>query len=115
MSADCLFCKFGRGEIPVGIVLQEERWLAFDDIQPQAPVHTLLIPRRHIATLDDAGEDDRELLGELLAAAPRVAAAKGLGARGYRTVINCRAEAGQSVFHLHVHVLGGRPMTWPPG
>jgi histidine triad (HIT) family protein len=112
---DCLFCRIAAGEVAAQLVHRDEHCVAFDDINPKAPVHTLIVPVRHIATLDDAGEEDVALLGHLLAVASRVAAGKGLASRGYRLVLNCRAEAGQSVFHLHVHLLGGRAMGWPPG
>ena len=115
MSDDCLFCRIIAGKIPARTVLEDEHALAFDDISPQAPVHTLVVPRRHIATLDDATDDDALLLGRLLRVATKVAALKGISESGYRTVVNTRAGAGQSVFHVHLHVLGGRPLAWPPG
>jgi histidine triad (HIT) family protein len=112
--SDCIFCKIVDGEIPSNKVLETDDVVAFPDVNPQAPVHLLVIPRRHIATLDDATEEDRELLGRILAAMPGLA--KQLGVAGaYRVVNNCGAPAGQSVFHLHFHLLGGREMNWPPG
>ena len=112
---DCLFCKMAAGEITPDVVYETPRVLAFNDIHPQAPVHILVIPKRHIATLDEFPDDEPALAGELLTAARQVAAEAGLSERGYRTVINCRSDAGQAVYHLHLHVLGGRQMHWPPG
>jgi histidine triad (HIT) family protein len=111
--SECLFCRIARGELGANVVAEDEQFVAFRDINPQAPVHVLVIPRAHVATLNEA--NDAALLGGLLAKAREVAQAEGLAARGYRVVINTNAEAGQSVFHLHAHVLGGRPMRWPPG
>ncbi len=113
MSA-CLFCRIVSGEIPAKVVHDDEDVLAFRDISPQAPVHVLLIPKRHIASVGDATEEDTALLGKLLLVAKGIAEKEGI-ASGYRLVTNRGAEAGQSVFHLHVHLLGGRPMGWPPG
>ena len=112
---DCLFCRIVAGEVPADIIYQDERSLAFRDINPQAPVHVLVIPRDHIESLDDAARNDEALLGHLLRVAARVANEQGLSESGYRTVINTGAGAGQSVFHLHLHVLGGRSLAWPPG
>lgn len=111
---DCLFCKMARGEIEPDIVWEDDEILAFRDIDPKAPVHCLVIPKRHIATLDDLVEDDARLVGRLTLVAKEVAARLGLG-RGYRTVVNCKEEGGQAVYHLHLHLLGGRQMGWPPG
>jgi histidine triad (HIT) family protein len=111
----CLFCKIVARELPAEVLFEDERALAFRDIAPQAPEHVLVIPKRHIATLADAGEEDRELLGHLLLVGARMADELGLVERGFRTVINTNAEAGQSVYHIHVHILGGRRMRWPPG
>ncbi len=111
--ADCLFCKIAKGELAATLVVQDERFVAFRDVNPQAPTHILVIPRAHVATLNDARDGD--LLGGLLACARDVARAEGLAERGYRVVINTNAEAGQTVFHLHAHLLGGRAMRWPPG
>jgi histidine triad (HIT) family protein len=115
MEQDCLFCRIIAGEISSDIVHQDERSLAFRDINPQAPVHVLVIPREHLESLDDASQRDEALLGHLLRVAARVANEQGLSESGYRTVINTGAGVGQSVFHLHLHVLGGRPVSWPPG
>lgn len=113
--ADCLFCKIVAGEIPAGVVYQDEQVTAFNDINPQAPMHVLVVPRRHIATLNGLTEADDELVGVMLRRAAALAAERGYAERGYRTVFNCQAEAGQTVFHIHLHVLAGRKLTWPPG
>jgi histidine triad (HIT) family protein len=112
---DTIFGKIARGEIPVETVYEDDEVVAFRDINPQAPVHLLVIPRRSIPTLNDAQPDDAALLGRLVLAAARVAREAGIAEGGYRTVINCNAAAGQTVLHLHLHVLGGRPLQWPPG
>jgi histidine triad (HIT) family protein len=114
---NCLFCKIVDGKIPADFVHQDERCVVIRDINPQAPTHVLVIPRDHIESLDDASQKDEPLLGHLLRVGARVAndLGHGNGEGGYRSVINTGAGAGQSVFHLHVHVLGGRPMDWPPG
>ena len=112
--ADTIFSKIVAGEIPADIVYEDDQCLAFLDIQPQAPVHILVIPRKPIEKVGDAEADDQELLGHLLLAASRVAKEQGVG-DAFRLVINNGADAGQSVFHLHLHILAGRPLTWPPG
>jgi histidine triad (HIT) family protein len=112
---DCIFCKIVAGEIPAKVVYEDDRAIAFRDINPQAPTHALVIPRAHIPSLAEADEGEEALLGHLLRVAARVAAADGHADAGYRTVINNGAGAGQTVFHIHVHVLGGRRLTWPPG
>ena len=114
MSDDCLFCKIAEGKIPADTVYEDERIIAFRDISPQAPLHVLIVPRKHIATLNDADEQDGDLFGHILLTAKRIAADQGMQA-GYRVVNNCGATAGQSVFHIHFHLLGGRPLGWPPG
>ncbi len=111
--SDCLFCKIARGEIPSKQAYSDDRVYAFHDIAPKAPTHVLVIPRRHIPKLSDAGPEDRELVGEVVARAAAIA--RDLGLDHYRLVANNGEGAGQSVFHLHFHVLGGRPMGWPPG
>ena len=111
----CIFCKIVAGGIPAEKVYEDDGAVAFRDINPQAPVHVLVIPRAHIASLDDAGEADAAKLGQLMLAAARVARQEGLSEGGYRTVVNTGAGAGQSVFHIHLHVLGGRTLAWPPG
>ena len=112
---NCLFCKIIAGEIPGELVHQDDRCIAIRDINPQAPTHVLVIPREHMESLNDASHRDEELLGHLLRVSARIANDAGHAEDGYRTVINTGTGAGQSVFHLHVHVLGGRPMNWPPG
>jgi histidine triad (HIT) family protein len=111
--SDCLFCKMVAGEIKPDVVYETDDILAFRDIHPRAPTHVLIIPKRHIPTLDDL--DDAGLGGALLLAVQTVARQEGLENQGYRTVINCRSHGGQEVYHLHLHLLGGRQMTWPPG
>ena len=116
IEQNCIFCQVVAGEISADIVHRDERAVVFRDINPQAPVHLLVIPREHVESLDEAaGRGDDETLGHLLRVASRVAHQEGLSEKGYRTVINTGAGAGQSVFHLHIHVLGGRPLHWPPG
>jgi len=110
---DCLFCKMVAGEIKPDIVYQDETVLAFRDINPQAPVHILIIPKKHVETLNDL--DDSDLAGHLLKTAVSLAKQEGLAEDGYRTVFNCNKNGGQEVFHLHLHLLGGRQMSWPPG
>jgi histidine triad (HIT) family protein len=112
---DCLFCKFVRGEIQPNKVYEDERVLAFRDINPQAPTHVLVIPKGHIATINDLEPEHAALVGELFLAAQEVARLEGLTESGYRTVMNCGRDAGQAVFHIHLHVLGGRALGWPPG
>lgn len=111
----CLFCRISGGEVPADILYQDEHCIVIHDINPQAPCHLLVIPREHIESLDDASHRDETLLGHLLRVGARVINQEGQAEVGYRTVINNGAGAGQSVFHLHVHVLGGRVMNWPPG
>ena len=113
MTENCLFCRIARKEIPASIVLENEHVVAFRDIDPKAPTHVLVVPRTHVATLDDVS--DAKLLGELLLAAAAIARTEGIVAGGYRTVVNCGADAGQTVFHVHLHLLGGRKLAWPPG
>lgn len=111
----CLFCRIVAGEIGSDLVAEGEEWIAFRDINPQAPTHILVVPRRHIATLDELGSGDESLVGALVGAAAEVARTEGLVEDGYRVVFNCGAGAGQSVFHIHLHLLGGRRFGWPPG
>ncbi len=112
---DCLFCKMVSAEIKADVVYENDNVLAFQDINPQAPVHFLVVPKRHISTINDLTDADTELVGQLFLAAKEVATKLGVAEEGYRTVMNCNALAGQSVFHIHLHVLAGRPMLWPPG
>jgi len=112
---DCLFCKIIAGEIPADVVYETDRVLAFRDLNPQAPTHVLIVPRRHVATINDITAEDATEVGLLIAAAARIAEDQGVAADGYRVVMNCNAAAGQTVFHLHLHLLGGRNFSWPPG
>ncbi|MBA2305146.1 MAG: histidine triad nucleotide-binding protein [Acidobacteria bacterium] len=112
---DCLFCKIIAGDIPASLLYEDERLVVLADINPQAPTHVLIIPRRHIATLNDLGPGDDALVGEMTRRAAAVVREHGLDSRGYRTVFNCNADAGQTVFHIHMHVLAGRRLAWPPG
>jgi len=112
---DCLFCKIVAGQVPGSIVYQDDRVVAFRDVNPQAPMHVLVVPRRHIASLNELDPEDDDLVGEVIRRAAALAAEQGHAERGYRTVFNCNADAGQTVFHIHLHVLGGRRLGWPPG
>ena len=113
-SVECIFCKIVAGEIPSEKVHEDDDVIAFRDLNPQAPVHVLVVPRKHIASLNEADAGDRAVLGQLLLTVQKLAGRLGVGS-GYRVVNNCGASAGQSVFHIHLHVLGGRSMGWPPG
>ena len=113
--AECLFCKIITREIPASIVYEDDRVLAFNDINPQAPTHVLVVPKRHIASLNDLSADDDQIVGELARRAAAIATERGISAGGYRTVFNTNRDAGQTVFHIHLHLLGGRVMRWPPG
>ena len=112
---DCIFCNIVAGEVPAEKVYQDEWVVGFRDLNPQAPVHVLLIPRKHIATINDIQIEDEVIVGRLISAAREIAAEEGLSKEGYRVVMNCNEAAGQSVFHIHLHLLGGRTMAWPPG
>jgi len=114
-NPDCLFCRILTGDIPAEIIYESETAIAFRDINPQAPTHVLIIPRKHIATINEIDEGDRTLVGGLYSAAREIAAAEGIADDGYRVVMNCNERAGQTVFHIHLHLLGGRAFTWPPG
>lgn len=115
MTVECLFCKMVSGQIKPNTVYEDNNVLAFKDINPQAPVHILVIPKRHIATLNDLDQESAELVSKLYLTAALIAKESAIAESGYRTVMNCNADAGQSVFHLHLHLLGGRIMRWPPG
>lgn len=113
--SECLFCKIIAGDIPAERVYEDDRVIAFRDINPVAPTHVLVIPRTHIASLNEASSEHREALGAVLLAAREVAKKEGIGERGYRLVVNTMKDAGQEVFHVHAHLIGGRPFGWPPG
>ncbi len=112
---NCLFCKMVAGDIKPDIVYEDDTVLAFRDLNPQAPVHILVIPKKHIATINDMSHEDEVLIGKLYMAATKITNQEGIAESGYRAVINCNREGGQEVFHIHLHILGGRSMTWPPG
>ncbi len=114
-ESNCLFCKIIDGQIPANKVYEDELSFAFRDINPQAPTHVLLIPKKHIASLNEVGSEDQSLMGHLISVAGQIAVQEKINDKGFRLVINTGADAGQSVFHIHLHVMGGRPMTWPPG
>jgi len=111
----CLFCKIINRDIPGSIVYEDDRVLAFNDINPQAPTHVLVVPKRHIASLNELQPGDDQILGELVRRAAAIAKERGISAGGFRTVFNTNSDAGQTVFHIHLHLLGGRSMSWPPG
>ena len=113
--SDCIFCKIASGEIPADLIYEDDLVVGFRDLNPQAPTHVLLIPRKHIASLNDLQPEDEAIVGRLYTAAAKVAAQEGIAEQGYRTLINCNDDGGQTVFHLHLHLLGGRRMSWPPG
>ncbi len=115
IMSDCLFCQIASGKIPAKIVHQDEDTVAFEDINPQAPFHVLVVPRRHIATVNDLTRDDDQVTGKLLRVAAALARERGCAETGYRTTVNTNADGGQLVFHVHLHVMGGRRMEWPPG
>ncbi len=112
---DCLFCKMVAGDITPDTVYENEDVLAFRDINPQAPTHVLVIPKQHVSTLNDLDDAHAPLVGKMIQAAAVIAGNEGFAEQGYRTVMNCNADGGQTVFHIHLHLLGGRPMRWPPG
>jgi histidine triad (HIT) family protein len=115
MSAACLFCKIVKREIPASIVYEDDRVIAFNDINPQAPTHVLVVPKRHIPSLNDMTPEDDGIVGEVVRRAAAIAAERGISAGGYRTVFNTNRDAGQTVFHIHLHLIGGRSLGWPPG
>ena len=112
---NCLFCKLAAGELEAEIVAEGDEWMAFRDIRPQAPTHVLVIPREHVSTVNDLKAYHEPLVGQLVRGAAEIARSEGIADEGYRLVLNCNRGAGQTVFHVHLHLLGGRPMTWPPG
>ena len=112
---DCLFCRIGSGDIPARVIYETDDVVAFRDINPQAPTHALVIPKRHIPSINHLAQGDAEIVGRLFLAAKEIAAAEGFSEPGYRVTMNCNAAAGQTVFHIHLHLLGGRDFSWPPG
>jgi histidine triad (HIT) family protein len=114
-TMSCLFCKIIAGEIPASKVYEDDQMVAFNDINPQAPMHVLVVPREHIATVNDLDAGHDALVGAMVRRAAAIAASRGFASGGYRTVFNCNPDAGQTVFHVHLHVIGGRRMAWPPG
>ncbi len=113
MAEPCIFCKIARGEVPAQMIVNNKEIVAFRDLNPQAPVHILIVPKKHVASLDDANDSD--LLGRMMVLAAALARQEKIARSGYRTVVNTGRDGGQSVDHLHIHLLGGRPFTWPPG
>jgi len=114
-SEDCIFCAIAQGKKPASVVHQTERVVAFKDIRPQAPIHILVVPKKHIPTLNDITPEHQELIGEIFLVVKQLAKKLGLADKGYRTVFNCNRDAGQDVYHIHLHLLGGRKLYWPPG
>lgn len=112
---DCLFCKIAALQVPSRIVYEDEHAVAFEDINPQAPVHILVVPKKHIPTALDIGDSDKDLVGHLFTVASRIARDRGIAEDGFRLIMNTNPDAGQTVYHIHLHLLGGRPMHWPPG
>jgi len=115
MSVDCLFCRIVRREIPASIVYEDDRVLAFNDINPQGPTHVLVVPKQHIASLNDLSPEHDAIVGEVVRRAAAIAKSRGIDAAGFRAVFNTNRDAGQTVFHIHLHLIGGRPLEWPPG
>jgi histidine triad (HIT) family protein len=115
MADSCLFCRIVAGEIPASKVYEDDQLVAFNDINPQAPMHVLVVPRTHVATVNDLAPEHDTLVGAMMRRAAAIAADRGFAAGGYRTVFNCNSDAGQTVFHIHLHVIGGRRLGWPPG
>ncbi len=113
--SDCLFCGIAAGTVPADVIYQTDEVVAFRDLHPQAPLHALVIPRKHIATINDITPEDQTVIGEMYLAAAQIVGEAGLSESGFRTVMNCNRQGGQTVYHIHLHVLGGRQMHWPPG
>jgi len=111
---DCLFCKILNKEIPAEIIYEDDQVIAFNDINPQAPTHALVIPRKHISTINDIADEDQALVGHMVQVAGKIAKEQGFDETGYRTVFNCNEHGGQTVYHIHLHILGGKPLGWPP-
>jgi histidine triad (HIT) family protein len=114
-TSDCLFCKIVAGKIPAELIYENDDVVAFKDISPQAPVHNLIIPKKHIAMINDINKEDETLIGKMFLAAKIIAKQEGIADDGYRTVMNCGESAGQTIFHIHLHLLAGRSLSWPPG
>lgn len=112
---DCLFCKVAAKQIPAKVIFEDDKVIAFHDINPQAPLHLLIIPKRHIGKINDLREEHASLIGHMILSAQRLAQSEGIADKGYRLVMNCNDDGGQTVFHIHLHMLGGRAMHWPPG
>ena len=112
---DCIFCKIIKGKLPADKVYEDENMLVFNDLHPRAPVHQLIVPKKHISTLNDLTDGDTELIGNIIQRARLLAEKAGIAQSGYRTVFNCNADGGQVIFHLHLHLIGGRKLEWPPG
>ncbi len=112
---DCLFCKIIEKKIPSNIIFEDEKVIAFEDVTPQAPVHVLVVPKKHISTVLEIDPEDNTLVGHMIQVAGNISRDRNIADRGFRLVMNCNSEAGQTVFHIHLHMLGGRPMLWPPG
>lgn len=115
MENDCIFCKIIKKEIPASVVYEDDEILAFNDLNPQAPLHVLFVPKKHIGTVNELSEEDSGIIGKIFSKAKMLAKEENVDASGYRLVTNCNEDAGQEVFHMHVHLLGGRKFTWPPG
>lgn len=112
---DCIFCKIIKGELPTDIVFEDKNIVAFNDLHPQAPIHQLVVPKKHISTLNDLTKEDTALVGTMIQTARHLAKKENISETGYRTVFNCNKDGGQVVFHLHLHLIGGRALQWPPG
>jgi len=115
MAMECIFCKIVRKEVSAEIIYESDKIVAFKDIKPKAPHHILIVPKKHIPTLNDIKDEDKELIGEMFLIAKKIAKDLGIAEKGYRTVFNCNPDGGQEIYHLHLHLLGGRKMHWPPG
>lgn len=112
---DCIFCKIAQNKLPATIIYYDEKVVAFDDLYPKAPQHKIIIPKKHIATINDLKEEDKDLIGHMVYVAKQLAKEIGIDESGYRVLMNCNADGGQAVYHIHLHLLGGRPLHWPPG